>query len=112
MARPRKIGVLTFHRCINYGSYWQARCLVEGLRALGHDAELLDHHCDEVMSAELRCALQPKLPERSPRQEIRAYAAKVSQQFCDAFRKFAAFELLQPEPACGCRPLRRHPGRQ
>ena len=25
-------GVLTFHRCINYGSYWQARCLMEGLR--------------------------------------------------------------------------------
>ena len=24
-----RIGVLTFHRCINYGSYWQARCLVE-----------------------------------------------------------------------------------
>ncbi|MEZ2223471.1 response regulator transcription factor [Rhizobium sp. RCC_161_2] len=21
-----KVGVLTFHRCINYGSYWQARC--------------------------------------------------------------------------------------
>ena len=82
MARPRRIGVLTFHRCINYGSYWQARCLVDGLLARGHDAELLDHHCDEVMSAELRCALQPKLPERSPRQEIRAYAAKV-RRFCE-----------------------------
>lgn len=56
--------------------------LVEGLRARGHDAELLDHHCDEVMTAELRCALQPKLPERSPRQEIRAYAAKV-RRFCE-----------------------------
>ena len=30
MAVP-SIGVLTFHRCINYGSYWQARCLAEGL---------------------------------------------------------------------------------
>ena len=30
-----KIGVLTFHRCINYGSYWQARSLVEGLRSRG-----------------------------------------------------------------------------
>ena len=28
MAVSRTIGVLTFHRCINYGSYWQARCLV------------------------------------------------------------------------------------
>ena len=104
MARPRKIGVLTFHRCINYGSYWQARCLVEGLRALGHDAELLDHHCDEVMSAELRCALQPKLPERSPRQEIRAYAAKV-RRFCDAFRKLPlsnCFSLNRPADAGQC----------
>ncbi len=32
MASPLRVGVLTFHRCINYGSYWQARCLVEGLR--------------------------------------------------------------------------------
>ena len=39
----RKIGVLTFHRCINYGSYWQARCLVEGLRDRGFEAELLNH---------------------------------------------------------------------
>ena len=31
-----KVGVLTFHRCINFGSYWQARCLVEGLRSRGH----------------------------------------------------------------------------
>ncbi|HKH29317.1 MAG TPA: polysaccharide pyruvyl transferase family protein, partial [Sphingomicrobium sp.] len=101
MARPRKIGVLTFHRCINYGSYWQARCLVEGLLARGHDAELLDHHCHEVMSAELRCALQPKLPERSPRHEIRAYAAKV-RRFCEAFRKLPLsnrFSLNRPSDA-------------
>src|SRR5690606_27642994 len=38
-----KIGILTFHRCINYGSYWQARCLIEGLRRMGADAVLLDH---------------------------------------------------------------------
>jgi hypothetical protein len=23
------VGVLTFHRCVNNGSYWQARCLVD-----------------------------------------------------------------------------------
>ena len=53
----KKIGVLTFHRCINYGSYWQARCLVEGLRARGHDAVLLDHDSPQVNRAEWRCAL-------------------------------------------------------
>lgn len=72
-----RIGVLTFHKCVNYGSYWQARCLVEGLQAQGHDAQLIDHHCDGVARAELRGALQPKLPERASRYEMRGYSAKV-----------------------------------
>jgi hypothetical protein len=84
MLAPRKrVGVLTFHKCINYGSYWQARCLVEGLRARGHDAELLDHDCACVQRAELRCALQPKLPERTPAKELGAYAGK-TRKFIDA----------------------------
>ena len=85
-AAPR-IGVLTFHRCINYGSYWQARCLVEGLRRRGYDAVLLDYVSREATRAEWRCALQPLLPRRSTREDRRLYAAKV--------RKFlAAIEQL------------------
>ena len=57
-----KIGVLTFHRCINYGSYWQARCLVEHLRARGFDAQLLDFRSPRAHFSELKCALQPTLP--------------------------------------------------
>src|SRR5690349_14173336 len=77
MARSRKtVGILTFHKCINYGSYWQARCLAEGLRARGHDVSLLDHDCRCVRRAEARCALQPKLPERTPVNELKAYAEK------------------------------------
>jgi len=75
-ARARRIGVLTFHRCINYGSYWQARCLVEGLRKMGHDAELLDHQSAEIRRAEWRCAFQPSLPERTARKDFPHYAAK------------------------------------
>src|SRR5689334_3700424 len=78
-----KVGVLTFHKCINYGSYWQARCLVEALRAKGHQAELLDHDCRCVRRAEVHCALQPKLPERTPRQEIGSYVAK-TRRFVEA----------------------------
>lgn len=82
-----RIGVLTFHRCINYGSYWQARCLVEGLGALGHEAELLDHDSPRVNRAEWRCALEPLLPAHSPPQDRPLYAEKA--------RKFlAAFEAL------------------
>jgi polysaccharide pyruvyl transferase WcaK-like protein len=76
MASALKVGVLTFHKCINYGSYWQARCLVENLRSRGHDAELLDHDCRCVRRAEVRCALQPKLPERTPGSELKGYAEK------------------------------------
>lgn len=82
MAVRETLGILTFHRCINYGSYWQARCLVEGLRAGGHDAVLLDHHSREVASAELRCAFQPLLPQRTSRADQRHYAVKT--------RKFVA----------------------
>ena len=38
--KVKKIGILTFHRCINYGAYWQARCLLEHLRSLGHEARI------------------------------------------------------------------------
>jgi hypothetical protein len=77
-------GVLTFHRCINYGSYWQARCLVDGLRALGSNAVLLDHRSGRVDRAEWRCALQPLLPQPTSGQDRKLYAAK-TRKFFDAF---------------------------
>lgn len=95
----QKVGVLTFHRCINYGSYWQARCLVEGVRARGHDAELLDHHDDSVLSRELRCAFQPALPTRTPRADLPAYGAK-TRAFLTAFEALSQstrFELTAPD---------------
>jgi polysaccharide pyruvyl transferase WcaK-like protein len=98
-----KVGVLTFHKCINYGSYWQARCLVEALRARGHDAELLDHDCRCVRRAEVRCALQPKLPQRTPRQELKTYAAK-TRRFVEAIARLPLskrFSLHEPEAARG-----------
>lgn len=103
MAARLKIGVLTFHACINYGSYWQARCLVEGLRSRGHEAELLNHHCSCVQRAELRCAFQPRLPERASRMEMRGYAAKV-RTFIEAIGALPLsrrFSLHEPEAAAG-----------
>ena len=100
-ATPRrlKVGVLTFHRCINYGSYWQARALVEGLRARGHDAELLDHDCPRVRYAELRCAFQPLLPRRSPRSDFPEYAAKARRVLAaaDALCSFETHQLLRAD---------------
>jgi hypothetical protein len=100
-ARRQKIGVLTFHKCVNYGSYWQARSLVEGLRTRGHDAELLDHDCTCIRRAEAKCALQPKLPERTPSREMPQYRAK-ARKFADAIRKLPLsrrFSLHEPEAA-------------
>ncbi len=81
MAERASIGILTFHRCINYGSYWQARCLVEGVRALGHEAVLMDHRSAKIDRAEWRCALQPVLTETQDRE---AYARK-TRSFFDLF---------------------------
>lgn len=96
-----KVGVLTFHRCINYGSYWQARCLLEALQARGHHAELLDHDCRCVRRAEARCAFQPKLPERTPRHELGTYATK-TRRFIAAIAdlpRSPRFSLHEPEAA-------------
>lgn len=94
-----RVGVLTFHRCINYGSYWQARCLVEGLRGSGRDAVLLDHDSPPVNRAEWRCALQPELPVRSSAADMKAYAAK-TRRFLDVFGRLPLsqrFSLDEPD---------------
>lgn len=84
MTIPSQIGVLTFHRCINYGSYWQARCLIEGLRTMGYDAVLLDHHSSAVNRREWRCALKPQLPAKSANGNQFRYFVK-TRRFLDAF---------------------------
>lgn len=88
---PKRVGVLTFHRCVNYGSYWQARRLVEGLRRRGCQAELLDHRSRRVDRAEWRCALTPHLPVATPVGDRGLYALKAR-----AF--FEAFDQLPMSP--------------
>jgi hypothetical protein len=80
------VGVLTFHRCINYGSYWQARCLVEGLQARGYQAALLDHDARWVNIAEWKCAFRPTLPAAAPKADYPLYREKIR----GFFRAFAA----------------------
>lgn len=82
-----KTGVLTFHRCINYGSYWQAKCLADGLRSLGHDAVILDHDSRRVNLAEWKCALRPTLPVPVPAADRSLYRRKMR-------RFFRAFDTL------------------
>src|SRR4051794_21606029 len=101
MTRGQRIGVLTFHKCINYGSYWQARCLSEGLSRRGYEVELLDHDCNCIRRAEARCALQPKLPERTPPRELKHYAEK-TRRFVKAIGELPLskrFSLHEPQHA-------------
>lgn len=92
-----RIGVLTFHRCINYGSYWQTRCLVEGLRARGHEPVVIDHVSRRVDIAEWRCAFRPTLPEPAPPADRRHYRTKI-RRFGKAVR---ALPLSPPCPLEG-----------
>jgi hypothetical protein len=94
--------LLTFHACINYGSYWQARCLLEALVARGHDAVLLDHRCPRANRAEWRCALSPLAPAPMPRSDRAPYRRKVRRFFeaVEALPRSAPFPLDQPT-GCG-----------
>jgi polysaccharide pyruvyl transferase WcaK-like protein len=94
-----KIGVLTFHRCINYGSYWQARCLAEGLQAKGHNAVILDHYSLRINIAEWKCAYQPVLPTAVPKSDHPLYRKKI-EKFFKAFDRLplsSRFHLDNPE---------------
>lgn len=89
-----KIGILTFHRCINYGSYWQARCLADELIKRGHNTFILDHHSARVNRAEWRCALQPVLPTHVPASDYPMYREKME----EFFKAFCNLPLSQPFP--------------
>lgn len=99
MAAPAKTGILTFHRCINYGSYWQARCLVEGLRALGHDPVILDHDAFRIRRVEWACALRPVLPTPVPALDCFRYGLKIFRfsRAVAALPRSPRFPLDRPE---------------
>jgi hypothetical protein len=94
-----KVGVLTFHRCINYGSYWQARCLAEGLIARGYNTDIIDHDSRKVNLAEWKCGFRPVLPTPVPKLDYPLYRAKM-EAFFRAFCTLPLskrFDLQQPE---------------
>lgn len=44
----KKIGILTFHRAVNYGALLQAYALVETLQEIGANAEVIDYKNDKI----------------------------------------------------------------
>lgn len=89
------VGILTLHRCINYGSYWQARCLAEAVAGMGHAAMVLDHRTARIRRAELRCALDPLQPAGASAEDRAAYGRKARRfvQAQEALPLSAPFDL-------------------
>jgi Polysaccharide pyruvyl transferase len=73
--------VLTLHRCINYGTYWQVCHLVQALRSLGFDAVVIDHHSWRVNAVEWKCGFRPVLPTRAPPSDYLLYGWKMLKFF-------------------------------
>ncbi len=43
-----KIGILTFHRAVNYGAVLQAYALNSAIKSMGHECDIIDYKCDEI----------------------------------------------------------------
>lgn len=72
---------------------------MEGLRARGHDAVLLDDCDPKAMTAEYRVALRPTLPTPVPPEDSKAYARK-TRKFLEDFERLPLsqpFSLDRPE---------------
>jgi len=94
-----RIALLTFHRCVNYGSYWQTRCLLAGLTRRGHAAVVADHASDRVRRAELACALTPLGDGPAARADVPGQVAKI-RAFRHAVEELplsGRFDLARPE---------------
>nr|WP_246734171.1 polysaccharide pyruvyl transferase family protein [Oharaeibacter diazotrophicus] len=93
--------MLTFHRRVDYGSYWQTRCLLAGLARRGHAAVVADHASDHVRRAELACALAPLGDGPAARADVPDKVARIR-----AFRRAVAelplskrVDIARPETA-------------
>jgi len=83
-----KVGVLTFHRALNYGAVLQTYALVSKLKQLGHDAEVIDYRAP---FNEERFKPTPILTYLEPRKFYHLLFSNAYQRFVpDTFRDFVA----------------------
>ena len=52
----KKIGILTFHNCVNYGAVMQAYGLQSFLESKGYDVEIVDY-VNEKIDSELNAKI-------------------------------------------------------
>ena len=48
MANKKKVGIITLHRVVNYGSVLQAFALQEKIKNLGYDVEMIDYYPERL----------------------------------------------------------------
>ena len=70
----KKIGILTFHRCVNYGAYWQVRCLSDFFVRSGYEPQVLDYSWRGFFVKEISHALRPF--RGAPKTDVLRFAAK------------------------------------
>lgn len=70
----KRVGILTFHRCINYGAYWQVRSLSDYFRDEGHEVHVLDYRSKAYYKKELQHALRPFRP--APKSDVLRFLLK------------------------------------
>ncbi len=82
-----KVGILTFHRALNYGAVLQTYALVSKLKQLGHDAEVIDYR---PAFNEDRFRPTPLSKYLKPRELYHLLFSNSYQKFSpDAFRHFS-----------------------
>lgn len=92
----KKIGILTFHRCINYGAYWQVRCLSDFFARAGYAPQVLDYGWRGFFLNELKHALRPF--RGAPKSDILRFAAKTLRCYAaqQRIRRTPSFPLTRP----------------
>ena len=48
--RAHKVGIMTFHRALNYGAVLQAYALCKHINQMGIDCEIIDYYCPKIES--------------------------------------------------------------
>ena len=81
-----KIGVITFHRAINYGAALQTYALQKALSDLGFDVELIDYQCDYM---ENLYKLIGGFAQKTFKQNIRAFINLIP-----AWKKMKSFRSM------------------
>ncbi len=84
-----KVGVITFHRAINYGAVLQTYALQKALKGLGFDSEVIDYRCDHM---EELYKLIGGFSTKSVKQNIRSFM-----NYFPAKRKMKSFRSLVNE---------------